>query len=114
MTSPTASDANTRRIVMSVALALVLLAAGAIAQVIPAGPMEVRELVLVNANGERRALLSLVDDRPVLRLYDDTGRLELTLGLTEDGPALLTKDQLGNVHNLLRTDPEVTPTGPTR
>lgn len=82
------------------------------AQLPPADSLEVTELVLVNADGDRRATLSLVDDRPVLSFLDEQGGLLLRLGLSEDGPALLRKGDSGTVHNFLSLDPEMWPRPP--
>lgn len=83
------------------------------AQLPPADSLEVQELVLVNANGDRRARLSLVQDHPVLQLFDTEGNLQLTLGLADDGPALLVKDKKGKVHNFLSLEPALRPTPAT-
>ncbi len=72
--------------------------------------LEVTELVLVNADGDRRATLSLVEDRPVLELFDPDGSLQLTLGLSAEGPALLIKDKAGEVHNFLGLEAVAWPT----
>ena len=78
------------------------------AQLAPAERLEAQEFVLVDAQGETRARLSM-DPRPTLTFYDDGEELVMVLGMTDDGPVLGAIGPDGEPRNYLGPDPHVNP-----
>jgi hypothetical protein len=57
----------------------------------------VRELVLADATGKRRAMLAVGEKGPTLILADEAGRPRIGLAVPREGPGMVIYDEAGNV-----------------
>jgi hypothetical protein len=70
------------------------------------GAVEVRarKFVVVDKNGNLRAILALAKTGPMLGLGDENGKLRTALGLSKDGAKLSLRDENGKTRARLSVD----------
>ena len=83
-----------------VAAAVVVATAGVVGQT-TRQTVEAHAFIVTDPDsGERRAVLEMSDEGPLLRLYDEDGAVKVLLGVTADGPTLAYVNPQGDLQDV--------------